>query len=278
MNESTQHETSLEAHLEAAGPAEKLNLAAALDGLLFVHNRPIPFDRLGELLNLSQEEIEVLVLKRKQRLDEDPDRGLQIIITESGVQMATKACISQVIQRLEGQKLVSLSLPALEALSVIAFKQPITKAEIEAIRGVNCDGVITTLLEKKLVFVSGEKPVIGRPRLYSTTQDFLYYFGMKTLRELPIPALDIPDGAVLGPLPTAQEIAETIPGSIPESTSECASESTSESISECTSESISKSIPGPIPGVPVPDDGTPESGSSAPVNEPHQTTNGDNPS
>lgn len=274
MNESTPPETSL----EPAAPAEKLNLAAALDGLLFVHNRPIPFDRLGELLNLSQEEIEALVLKRKQCLDADPDRGLQIIITESGVQMATKACISQVIQRLEGQKLVSLSLPALEALSVIAFKQPITKAEIEAIRGVNCDGVITTLLEKKLVYVSGEKPVIGRPRLYSTTQDFLYYFGMKTLRELPVPALDIPDGAILGPLPTAEEIAETVPGSVPGTIPGSVSGSIPEPTPEPTPGSVPGHIPGSIPGAPVADDAAPESGLSATGNEPHQTTNGDNPS
>jgi segregation and condensation protein B len=176
---------------EAVAQAGEEYLRAALEGLLFVHNRPIPTEKIGELLSLTPDQTRDLIVAVKSALDEDPRRGLQLIINEEGVQLATKACISQVIQRLEGQKLVSLSLPALETLSVVAFKQPITKAEIEAIRGVNCDGVISTLLEKKLIYVSGEKPVVGRPRLYSTTQDFLYYFGLKSLKELPTPLLDI---------------------------------------------------------------------------------------
>lgn len=167
------------------------SLLSALDGLLFVSNQPLSFSRLAELLEISQAETETLVLKRKEILDGDPASGLQIIINEFGVQLATKASISRFIQRLDGQKLVNLSLPALETLSVIAFKQPITKAEIEAIRGVNSDGVVSTLVEKKLIYVSGEKQVLGRPRLYSTTQDFLYYFGMKSLKELPRPESDI---------------------------------------------------------------------------------------
>jgi len=167
-------------------------LLAALQGLLFVHNHPIPTQRISEILELPFSETEQLLLEFKQRLDETPSSGLQVIVTEQGVQLATKACISQFIQRLEGQKLVSLSLPALETLAVIAFKQPITRAEMEAIRGVNCDGVVSTLLEKKLIFVSGEKPVLGRPRLYSTTQDFLYYFGLKSLKELALPDIDLP--------------------------------------------------------------------------------------
>lgn len=172
---------------------ESVSLPAALEGLLFVHNRPLPVSRLADLLGQPPEVVEKLIHERKKAYDEEQDRGLQIVINEEGVQMATKACISQIIQRLEGQKLVSLSLPALETLSVIAYKQPITRAELEGIRGVNCDGVISTLLDKKLIYVSGEKPVIGRPRLYSTTQDFLYYFGIKSLKELPMLPSDLPD-------------------------------------------------------------------------------------
>jgi len=167
-------------------------LRAALEGLLFVSNQPISYEKLSEFLNISHGDVEKLVIDRKNEIDNDSNSGLQIVINESGVQLATKACICSFIQRLDGQKLVNLSLPALETLSVIAFKQPITKAEIESLRGVNCDGVISTLLEKKLVYISGEKPVIGRPRLYSTTQDFLYYFGIKSLRELPVPAVETP--------------------------------------------------------------------------------------
>ena len=166
-------------------------LCAALDGLLLVQNKPIAYDKLSQVLGINMEETERLVLARKKDYDDNPKCGLQIAILENGIQLATKAKISHFIQRLDGQKLVSLSLPALETLSVIAFKQPITKAEIDAIRGVNSDGVVSTLLEKKLIYISGEKQVIGKPRLYSTTQDFLYYFGMKSLKELPIPTVDI---------------------------------------------------------------------------------------
>lgn len=168
-------------------------LCAALDGLLLVQNKPISIEKLATVLSIATERVTEVVQARKQAYDDDEKSGLQIAILENGVQLATKARISQFIQKLDGQKLVSLSLPALETLSVIAFKQPITRAELDAIRGVNCDGVISTLLEKKLIYVSGEKQVIGKPRLYSTTQDFLYYFGMKTLKELPMPSVDIPD-------------------------------------------------------------------------------------
>ena len=167
------------------------SLCAALDGILLVNSKPIAYEKLSQVLGISMESTEQLVLARKKDFDEDPKCGIQIAVLENGVQLATKAKISQFIQRLDGQKLVSLSLPALETLSVIAFKQPITKVEIDAIRGVNSEGVVSTLLEKKLIYISGEKPVPGRPRLYSTTQDFLYYFGMNSLKELPIPTIDI---------------------------------------------------------------------------------------
>ncbi|HEY9071874.1 MAG TPA: SMC-Scp complex subunit ScpB [Candidatus Ozemobacteraceae bacterium] len=177
-----------------SGPRpDRETLVAALQGLLFVHNHPIPLQKLAEILELPFSDAEQLLAEFKHSLDGNPASGLQVIVTEQGVQLATKACISTFIQRLEGQKLVSLSLPALETLAVIAFKQPITRAEMEAIRGVNCDGVVATLLEKKLIYVSGEKPVLGRPRLYSTTQDFLYYFGLKSLKELALPEIDLPD-------------------------------------------------------------------------------------
>lgn len=167
-------------------------LCAALDGLLLVQNRPVSIERLAQAMEVTPERAGEVVDARKLYYENNDKSGLQIVILDSGVQLATKATISPFIQRLDGQKLVSLSLPALETLAVIGFKQPLTKAEIDAIRGVNSDGVISTLLEKKLIYVSGEKPVLGRPRLYSTTQDFLYYFGMKSLKELPVPSVEIP--------------------------------------------------------------------------------------
>ncbi len=165
-------------------------LLSALDAILLVNNKPIPVEKLAEILEISPEAAHELVMMRKHQYDEDSRSGLQVVLLDSGIELATKAKVSDYIKKMDGQKLVSLSLPALETLSVIAFKQPVTKAEVDAVRGVNCDGVISTLLEKKLIYISGEKKVIGRPRLYSTTQDFLYYFGIKNLNELPRPVLD----------------------------------------------------------------------------------------
>ena len=176
---------------DEAPVADYDSLCAALDGILLVNSKPISYEKLSLVLGISMESTEQLVLARKKDYDDDSKCGIQIAVVENGVQLATKAKISQFIQRLDGQKLVSLSLPALETLSVIAFKQPITKAEIDAIRGVNSEGVVNTLLEKKLIYISGEKQVLGKPRLYSTTQDFLYYFGMNSLKELPVPSIDI---------------------------------------------------------------------------------------
>ncbi len=168
-------------------------MCSALDGVLLLQNKPISFEKLAPILGTTPARAEEVVFARKKDYDDDPKSGLQIAIMDTGIQLATKAKVSQFIQRMDGQKLVSLSLPALETLSVIAFKQPITKAEIDAVRGVDCAGVVSSLLEKKLIYVSGEKQVIGHPRLYSTTQDFLFYFGINSLKELPVPSLDIPE-------------------------------------------------------------------------------------
>ena len=167
-------------------------LQAALDGILLVRNKPVPIKYIAEYLEIPENIAENVVTLRKESYDNDTTSGLQLIVIESGIQLATKAKVSHYIKKMSGQRLVTLSLPALETLSVIAFKQPITKAEIDAVRGVNSDGVVSTLLDKKLIYISGEKKVIGHPRLYSTTQDFLYYFGMTSLKELPIPSVDVP--------------------------------------------------------------------------------------
>lgn len=167
-------------------------LQSALDGILLVRNKPVPVNDVAEFLEIPIEIAETVIRLRKEKYDTDPTSGLQLVVIESGVQLATKAKVANYIKRMSGQRLVTLSLPALETLSVIAFKQPITKAEIDAVRGVDSSGVVSTLLEKKLIYVSGEKKVIGRPRMYSTTQDFLYYFGMKSLKELPVPSVDVP--------------------------------------------------------------------------------------
>lgn len=102
-----------------------------------------------------------------------------------GYRLVTKPELAPWIQRLRGARPVKLSRAALETLAIIAYKQPITKPEIEAIRGVMIDGVLKTLAERDLVRILGRKPEVGRPILYGTSRAFLEYFGFKDLSELP---------------------------------------------------------------------------------------------
>ena len=119
--------------------------------------------------------------------------GLQIARLAGGYQMTTRPDLSEDIARLldaPGNR-HRLSKPALETLAIIAYQQPVTQAEIEAVRGVNVNGVLKTLLERKMIFEKERKAVPGRPILYATTPDFLHYFGLAELTDLP--ALDAPE-------------------------------------------------------------------------------------
>lgn len=115
------------------------------------------------------------------------DRGMEIRQVAGGYRMATKPEHHDAVRAFaKGLKPpVRLSLPALETLAVIAYKQPVTLPEISEIRGVDASGVIATLLERKLITTAGRKAVVGRPILYKTTKDFLLRFGLKDLSELP---------------------------------------------------------------------------------------------
>jgi segregation and condensation protein B len=113
--------------------------------------------------------------------------GIQIRQIAGGYKFATKPEHHEVLRKFVKslRPPVRLSKPALETLAVIAYRQPVTLPEIEAIRGVDCGGVIHTLLEKKLVVTAGRKSVVGRPILYRTSRDFLVHFGLKDVSELP---------------------------------------------------------------------------------------------
>jgi len=115
------------------------------------------------------------------------DRGMEIRQVAGGYRMSTKPEHHDVVRRFAGsvKPPMRLSLPALETLSVIAYKQPVTAPEINEIRGVDCSAVLATLLDRKLITTAGRKAVIGRPILYRTTKEFLLRFGLKDVSELP---------------------------------------------------------------------------------------------
>ena len=159
---------------------------ATVEALLFASNNPISKDEFKELFkDISIGDFDKVV----QELNEEYSRtGRSFKIEEiaGGWQMRTNPEFAQWIKSLLNiQRRERLSGPALETLAIIAYKQPITKAEIEGIRGVNVDWVLTSLVDKNLVRIVGRKEVMGRPFMYGTTTRFLEHFGLANLKDLP---------------------------------------------------------------------------------------------
>ncbi|MFZ5640881.1 MAG: SMC-Scp complex subunit ScpB [Bacillota bacterium] len=158
---------------------------AAIECLLFVSKEPVSKKTLAQILELNPEDILALVKELQQ---EYRDRGVQILEIANGYQMCTRPDFAPYIEQLyKPQASYGLSRAALETLAIIAYKQPITRAEVEAIRGVKIDSSLGTLVEKNLVREVGRKDGPGRPMLFGTTPAFLKYFGLMDLDELPDP-------------------------------------------------------------------------------------------
>jgi segregation and condensation protein B len=156
-----------------------------MEVLLFLSGEPITLSTIRDVIDLSEPEIKKLMDELIMQYREQ-NGGLFIAEIANGYQMVTNPEYSEWVKKFKSTQLSSkLSMPALETLSIIAYKQPIIKAEIEQLRGVNSDSAIRTLLEKRLIKVIGRKEAPGRPFLYGTTREFLQYFGLKDLTELP---------------------------------------------------------------------------------------------
>ncbi|MDI6827081.1 MAG: SMC-Scp complex subunit ScpB [Armatimonadota bacterium] len=153
-----------------------------LECMLFVSPQPLVVKQVAQSLELDEAEIEKAI--HELRLDYN-GRGLQIVRIAGGYQMCTRPEYADDIAKLLKPERVRLSRAALETVAIIAYRQPITAPEIEAIRGVNSDGVLHTLLERGLVKQVGRKETVGRPILYATTEEFLNHFGLNDLSELP---------------------------------------------------------------------------------------------
>ncbi|MBN2328509.1 MAG: SMC-Scp complex subunit ScpB [Candidatus Omnitrophica bacterium] len=164
---------------------DKEQLSGAIEALIFVSGDPVSVKRLLDVLEATEEEIRDAVdLLSQQYIDSAS--GIQILEVAGGFQLRTQPRYSEQVNKfLERKRKTTLSGPALETLAIIAYKQPITRAEIEVIRGVVVDGVIKSLLDKRLIKVAGVKEVPGRPNLYRTTKRFLEYFGIISLKDLP---------------------------------------------------------------------------------------------
>jgi len=173
----------------------KMSLKAQIEAIIYAAETPITLDQIIELVkdpagteNGTQLRAAVVLaigeLKAEYALD---GHGIEIREVADGYRMSTKPEQHEVVRSFAKslKPPIRLSLPALETLAVIAYKQPVTVPEISEIRGVDSSGVIATLLDRKLITTSGRKDVIGRPILYKTTKEFLLRFGLKDVNELP---------------------------------------------------------------------------------------------
>jgi segregation and condensation protein B len=162
------------------------NVKSVIEALLFASDKPLTIEQARKVLdNLEASEIRA-ILERLKAEYEHSNRGIRITEIAGGFQMTTAPGFAAFLKRLFKERHADkLSRPALETLAIIAYKQPVAKFEIESLRNVNVDGVISNLLDKNLVRIAGRKKAPGRPYVFGTTKQFLEYFGLKSLEELP---------------------------------------------------------------------------------------------
>lgn len=157
-----------------------------VEALLFASDSPLEPERIREVLELpNAADARALVEELRARYDVE-DRPLMIAEVGGGYRMVTRADFHPWLVRLARSRSKSrLSRPAIETLAIVGYRQPISRPEIEAVRGVNSDGVLDHLLERRLVRIAGRKDAPGRPFLYETTREFLVAFGLRDLSDLP---------------------------------------------------------------------------------------------
>jgi segregation and condensation protein B len=162
------------------------HLRAVLEAIIYITDEPLTMEQMAAALLQPRERVSALLTQLTAEFDR-PEHGLTIQEVAGGFKMATKPehheSVRAFVKSLKPP--LKLSLPALETLAVVAYKQPITAPEIMEIRGVQGAGVLKTLLDRKLIAAAGRKNVIGKPILYKTTKEFLIQFGLKDLTELP---------------------------------------------------------------------------------------------
>ncbi len=157
--------------------------ADIIESLLFASEKPLPLKKLAQIAELDEakarEELEVL------REEKASIGSLQIVEVAQGWQIVTKPAFASYIRQLRDEKKPKLSRAAFEVLAIVAYRQPVTRGEVEELRGVDCAGSLHQLLDKKLVQLAGRKEAPGRPWLYATSAQFLDLFGLRAIDDLP---------------------------------------------------------------------------------------------
>jgi segregation and condensation protein B len=160
-------------------------LKSIVESLLFVAEEPLTLHRLAEVID-GADKNEIAAALGQVRIDwETNRRGVRLVEVAGGYQLRTPKENADWVKKFLGGRPARMGRATLETLAIIAYRQPVTKAEIEAIRGVDVDGVVNTLMERNLIRPVGRKDVPGRPFLFGTTAEFLQLFNLKDLSELP---------------------------------------------------------------------------------------------
>jgi segregation and condensation protein B len=159
-------------------------LKAGLESLLLVADQPLRIEKLVELVEVDKPAVKQ-ALEELQTEYAERESGILLEVVAGGYQLRTPAAHGDLIRKLARVKAVRFSRAALETLAIVAYRQPITRAEIEYLRGVDSGGVLKTLLDKRLVKILGKKDIPGRPLIYGTSRDFLEAFGLNNLSDLP---------------------------------------------------------------------------------------------
>lgn len=177
-------------------------LIPAFEAVLFSGGEPISIDRFSQVFDIPPETVTEVMEALEKKLNKS-DCGISLVRMENTYQLATKTEYADYIKKMfDIKRRTPLSPAALEVLAVVAYNQPVTKSFIEQVRGVDCSGVVTTLIEKGLIEERGRLELPGKPLLYGTTKNFLRCFGLSDLTELP-------------PLPKNENADESIAEQIP---------------------------------------------------------------
>lgn len=179
----------------------ELSLAAKIEAMLFVSAEPVPLAQLSQALDVTNSVVERGLKELEEALQ---TRGLRLQRNAGRLQLTTAPDLAGLVETFLGLEAIThLSRAALETLAIIAYQQPVTRPQVDSIRGVNSDGMMKSLLSKGLIQESGRTEGPGRPILYSTTPEFLQHFGLSSIMELP---------SLAAPLETEPEPTELLKG------------------------------------------------------------------
>ena len=190
-------------------------LTSAFEAVLFSGGEPQSIDRFSQVFDITPEKVVKVMEALEKNLNEQKS-GLELLRLDNTYQLATKAEYADYIKKMfDIRRRTPLSPAALEVLAVVAYNQPVTKSFIEQVRGVDCSGVVTTLVEKGLIEERGRLELPGKPLLYGTTKNFLRCFGINDLSELPpLPKNENAEESTAEQIPLDEETAAETSGSV----------------------------------------------------------------